>query len=644
MSVIFGIYNPSGPPVAQEALDSLAQVTARYGPDETSLSVGGSLGMAYQAFRTHQRSHLERQPGLDPFGNRIVLDGRLDNYEAIADELGIKANEHSDSSLMLKAFVHWGEKCFSRFVGEWALAIWSARDRVLYLVRDHAGSRTLLFRDLGGQIMWSTYLETFCADNVPLELNKEYLARALACQAIRELTPYKGIFAVPSAHYLRIKDGKTAMRAHWTCIADSQISYRTDAEYDEHFLHLFGQAVRRRVGPGAPILAELSGGMDSTSIVCMADYIRGAQPGMGARFDTVSYYDDTEPDWDDRPYFEAVERHRGKQGFHVDVSSRGLNCEPLVLLGRRYPYLCGDSSYLDLATQFEKAIGPGDYRAILSGIGGDELLGGVPTAVPELADYFRQGRLARLLARSFVWALAGRGGVLRMLWSTIKSTIDLYWESNTDESTIPPWLSSELRRLCRQPYTRVINKRELLCSSPSAIANGRTWWGLLETLPNRTPRILGCREYRFPYLDKELVEFLHRVPRDQLVQPGRRRLLMRRALEGIVPVEVLERKRKAFVSHGPTSRLRDARKAIEEMLTAPLAGEYGLIERNKFFEMFHAELTGEIAWVSHVTRAIEVELWLKGLNALEGPYDLATFPRYHVNRVLPVENGQLGSA
>jgi asparagine synthase (glutamine-hydrolysing) len=94
---------------------------------------------------------------------------------------------------------------------------------------------------------------------------------------------------------------------------------------------------------------------------------------------------------------------------------------------------------------------------------------------------------------------------------------------------------------------------------PSAVCNGQGWWITLETLPHLSPPLLSRHEYRYPYLDRDLVDFLFRVPREQLLRPGRRRSLMRRALKDIVPVEILERRRKAFVARGTIAGCKQAR-------------------------------------------------------------------------------------
>jgi asparagine synthase (glutamine-hydrolysing) len=471
--------------------------------------------------------------------------------------------------------------------------------------------------------MWSTYLETFCSTQSQPELNKEYLARILSCQTTGELTPYKAINAVPPAHVVAIREGEITVRPHWNWIADSQIVYKTDVEYDEHFLYLFGRAVKRRTGSGARILAELSGGMDSSSIVCMADHLAGAKRDSGDRLDTISYYDNTERDWDDGRYFQAVEKYRNKDGIHVDLSTGAPKYEPLVLSDRNYPYFCGDSSSFDLASQFEKAVGAGGYRAILSGIGGDELLGGVPTGLPELADYLISGRLPSLVVSANNWCMANRQPLIQMLYQAMLFTSSLYLPRKTDSEALPPWLNPDLRPACLLQDIANPSMLTSLSRRASALSNGRTWWSIVEGLNQRHPDILGCYEYRYPYLDRDLVEFLHRVPREKLVRPGHRRALMRRALTGIVPAEILNRRRKAYVSRRPIASLQDARSRIERILIHPELSKHSLVDAVLLRDAFSRQLSGDLTWFGQITAAINVELWLRG--SVAHAVDLPTF-------------------
>jgi asparagine synthase (glutamine-hydrolysing) len=437
------------------------------------------------------------------------------------------------------------------------------------------------------------------------------MARVLSCLELSDSTPYKGIHAVPPAHYLVFRKGVPTLRSHWNSVAETKIEYKSNAEYDEHFLSLFRQAVERRVVPGSLILAELSGGMDSSSIVCMADTVVRASSDSTELIDTISYYDPTEPDWDESPYFEGVEKHRGKSGIHLDCSTRVPSYEPLILLDRVYPYPGSDSTSLRIATELDSNIGR--YRVILSGMGGDELLGGVPAPLPELADYLRGARFLTLISRATEWCLVSRQPVIYMLFNALVFTTNLYRPSRLSGDTVPPWLNSEMRQKCFSLNVHDAAKRPRYRDIPSAINGGRVWQTVLDALPHLVPPLVGCHEYRYPYLDRDLVDFLHRVPREQLVGPGRRRLLMRRALKGIVPIEVLERKRKACISRGPLFVLRNAHQKIEELFSDSFCADCGLIDRDKFLRAFRSGIRGDLKWIGQLTRTIGLELWLHSI-------------------------------
>jgi asparagine synthase (glutamine-hydrolysing) len=635
MSVIFGICAPRAAIVDEQQLRRCGEATARYGMDGTSVHVQGRIGMGFQAFHTNDRSKLERKPAVDAAGNILALDGRLDNHLSLREILGDSDPEVPDSALALRAFERWGENCFSCLVGDWSLALWSARDGILYLARDHAGSRPLYYRAEAGETRWSSYLEGFFVEHPFPDIDREYVIRFLARIETRDLTPYRGIRVVPPAHYLAIQDGRITVRPHWRPIPISEVAYTSDGEYDEHFLHLFRQAVLRRIEPGAPILAELSGGMDSSSIVCMAEEIARTMPDPVSTIDTVSYYDDSEPDWNEREYFEAVERHCKRRGFHIDCSTKTLSYVPLTLTDRVYPYPGVDSASLDDAIRFENSVGEGRYRVILSGIGGDELLGGVPTPMPELANHLRSGRMIRLVRAAGKWSIARRQALFPLLFNTVKFTSCLYCSWGEVGRSAPSWLNREfLRERIDVQWTRP-SIREALHALPSAIAGGRAWWAMVEDLPHTCPPLLGNYEYRYPYLDRDLVDFLLRIPREQLIQPGRRRLLMRRALKGIVPEMVLERKRKAFISRGPLANLRNARSEIEGLFTGSLLTDEHLIDRNIFLEEFHQEVDGRKQWTGHLTRTISMELWLKGLRAQLASLRPITVGRESATRNLP---------
>jgi asparagine synthase (glutamine-hydrolysing) len=203
----------------------------------------------------------------------------------------------------------------------WALALWSASDRVLYLARDHAGTRFLYFEQSSQYLMWSTSLETFFVDDVKRSLDETYMVHYLSCQPLQARTPYAGIRMVPAAHYLKFSNGVIVQVAYWQWMVKEIVHYKTDAEYEEHFFSLFRQSIERRTGGWRADSCATQWGHGSSSIVCMSDYIRhSAGAGVPDLLDTFSFYDDHEPELDEMPFVRAVEKQRGRDGIHMESS------------------------------------------------------------------------------------------------------------------------------------------------------------------------------------------------------------------------------------------------------------------------------------------------------------------------------------
>lgn len=620
MSVIFGTCRPDGEIVEKEELLNLAASTERYAPDGTFVHAQSRIGMGFQPFHTTERSRMENQPLLDVQGNMLVLDGRVDNYADLCRELNVCAFNTADSQIVLAAFRRWGEGCFSLFIGDWSIVLWSAADKSLYMARDHAGSRTLYFQNRGGLLLWSTYLEQFLATEATNDVDAQYVAAYLASLPIGDLTPYGDVRAVPPAHYVVVREGRLRSIPHWQWMTGDRVRYKTDEEYERHFLSLFRTSVERRTVSGTPILAQLSGGMDSTSIVCMSDSINRSRSPAVELLDTLSCYDDSEPSWNERPYFSITEARRGKVGIHIEGSYGDLTLEALDTSQGICLFPGADSTAIDNERRFLRQIGHKDYRVILSGLGGDELLGGVPTPSPELADYLVAGKLKLLLTQATAWCIANRTAIWQELFSTVKFAAGLYRRPHIDRKKLPPWITPRLRKLSVELGHQNIAGRGHLGQPPSAIANGQCWWVILETLPHRTPAFLFRPEYRYPFLDRDLVNFLFRVSREQLVRPGRRRSLMRRALKDIVPTEILERRRKAFLIRGPLAWMQANRERIEAMFADSLAAECGFIDPKALRSSLELTVRGvDPKWRRALMKSIALELWLKSRNGRRLP-------------------------
>jgi asparagine synthase (glutamine-hydrolysing) len=611
MSIIFGLLKEQGAFVAELEVQNLASPTERYATETGSVHASGRLGMGFQPYVSHRRSAMEKRPRGSRNGNLLSFDGRLDNYEELAESLALCREEATDSEILLAAFDRWGDGCFSRLTGDWAIALWCEKDQSLYLARDHAGTRTLYFQHERDELRWSTHLDTFRAFSAEFRLAEDYVARFLTLRPIRDLTPYQGIRSVPPAHYVVIRAGTISQHAHWCSTVRSTIRYKSDAEYEAHFLSLFAQSVQRRTGPGEPILAQLSGGMDSTSIVCMSDHLRRSADPTAEILDTVSFYDDGDSSLNERSYFSITEAKRGKVGTHIDVAFSQRTFEPHNDAGGAYLLPGEDSSSIQRERKFYDTVWQRGYRSILSGIGGDEVLGGNPVALPELADHLVSGNLVCLLRQAIAWSLTDRSPLLITLQNTAKYAVDLYMHSESQNNMAPPWISGSLRQQCRArgPESSAFYSR--LGIAPHRLDNSRAWWSVMETLPHIFPELLSRPEYRYPFLDKDLVNYLFSIPRDQLLRPGRRRSLMRRAVVNIVPYEILEHRRKLAQLRSPLRVLQQAHPVLERLFADSLLVGAGFIDIDRLrIAQRNIALGNPDHWQA-LLRTIALELWLR---------------------------------
>jgi asparagine synthase (glutamine-hydrolysing) len=193
------------------------------------------------------------------------------------------------------------------------------------------------------------------------------------------------------------------------------------------------------------------------------------------------------------------------------------------------------------------------------------------------------------------------------------STLAVYRPPSLDHKRIPPWLQPALLEICRDDvrhYAPDIKRSFSL--KPSDIFNSLAWWTIVETLPHHVPETLARYEYRYPYLDRDLVEYLFSVPREQLVRPGRRRSLMRRALIHILPTEILERRRKAFIVRGPLDILRQKKEIIDDILRGSWCVDHGFVDPIRLRSSLTAVLQGhEPRWWPSLVRLISFELWMR---------------------------------
>jgi len=637
MSVQFGRWNVDGSPIDLPQLEMVKSMISSYGPDNGGCYVKKHVALLYCALHTTNESLREAQPLVLPSGSVITWDGRLDNRDDLIRDLrDLLTIDSTDVEVFASAYQRWGTACFGRIIGDWAVAIWESATQSLLLARDFVGVRQLYYLMSDSCILWSTVLDPLLmVGRRTFKLNEEYIAGWLSFYPAAHLTPYTGIQGVPPSSFVRLGPGRCEIRKYWDFDASKRIFYSDVSQYEEHFRSLLRVAVQRRLRCNGAILAELSGGMDSSSLVCLADRIIAG--GSSPRLDTVSFYSNAEPNWNEQPFFSRVEQIRGRRGHHINLDSLKIfevnaECERLQATpGYTVGWHNEAGGKLGSILQTE------GIRVVLSGLGGDEIAGGVPTGITELQDLVATGRYLELMRRLTAWALSQRRPWFRLLWESLRDFFPIGITAVPESMKPAPWLNRDFVERNRKALEGYPKRLVVFGPLPSFQANLRA----LDTL--RRQRACDAipsapaYEKRYPYLDRDLLEFIYAIPRQQIVRPGHRRYLMRRALAGIVPDEILARRRKAFVARGPrvaiTSEWASLTSVIQDLRSARL----GIVDRQSYAECLHDAQNNAEAPLVRLMRTLFLELWLKNVEQHHVSVCISNaapeIPRHHVASV-----------
>jgi asparagine synthase (glutamine-hydrolysing) len=614
MSVQFGTWNLDDKPVNSDDAEKVRHIVAPYVSEHTNSFVHESGFIHFHAFHTTKESRSAIQPYVSP-STVVTWDGRLDNRAELIRELrGAVATDGADVAVVATAYEKWSTASFGKLLGDWALVIWERNQQRLVLAKDFVGTRHLYYSVRDGQVTWNTILDPLVLlAGTSFSVSDEYIAGSLSFFPDAASTPFVGIFSVPPSCYVLVEKCRRTIRKYWDFDPGARIRYATDAEYEEHFRSIFRQSVRRRLCSDTPVLAELSGGMDSSSIVCMADSILAEGTSETPRLDTLSYYDDAEPGWDDRPYFELIERKRGVVGHHISVGSRSSFQIDFTI--DRFSAVPLDPGYgAEFDRQFASSMKLRGNRVLLSGLGGDQVTGGVPTPLPELCDLLATGQIRKLATKLKLWALQEKRPWFHLLWEASARFLPSPFAAIAKHERPAPWLSPQFVKRHRPALCGYERRCEFFGPLPSYRDNLSALERLRRQLAcEPTDTSLAC-ERRYPYLDRSLLEFLYAIPREQIVRPGQRRFLMRRSLVGIVPDEILNRKRKAFVARAPMVSIATNWSTLAEVSQQLISARLGIVAPDLFLCALRKAREGREVPLVFLLRTLTVEAWLRTLN------------------------------
>lgn len=574
MCGIAGIVMKPAGPVKKELVRSLLQHLEHRGPDdcgflsfrdgEISLDRAVNRDIVAEAVLVHQRlsildlSDAGWQPMGTPDGRYyIVFNGEIYNYVEIRDELkraGHIFRSRSDTEVLLRAYAHWGEESLNRLVGMFAFAVLDVQDRILFLARDFFGIKPLYYTNCTDGFAFASEIKALLelrgvTRRVHPQRLYDYLRFGITDHAAE--TMFLDIRQLPAGHYLKISlDNPDA--THQVRYWQLDLAQTSDLSFDEaagRLRDLFLDNVRLHLRSDVPIGAALSGGLDSSSIV-MA--MRHVEPSLDIH--TFSYVAD-DPNLSEERWVDVV-----GEAAHATVHKVRPDPDDLItdldLLVSLQEEAFGTTSIYAQRRIFRRAREAG-IKVMLDGQGADEIFGGY--------HHFISARIGSLVMRG-QWPEAIR---LLLKASRLPGLGLLSLGLRTADVLIPPSLQAPFRALINKEFNlswmnlKWFSKngveQRIPTSSNGTSKNGNRKDLLKQSLydsliHSSLPHLLRYEdrnsmafsiESRVPFLTPTLVRFVLALPERYIVDSnGNTKAVFRRAMRGIVPDAVLDRRDK----------------------------------------------------------------------------------------------------
>lgn len=279
MSGIYGIFHKNQAPVTPNDLATIAQCMAFWGPDGHGEWVAGALGLGHLMLHTTPESCQERLPAAHPHIPDFVItaDAWLDNRAELFALLGVDRDEQAtmpDSTLILLAYEKWGTACAAYLLGDFAFVIWDGVEQRLFCARDPFGCKPFLYYDDGQRFLFASDINGLLAalPNTPA-LHEPLLAAWLQENthfAEKRLTFYQGIVKLPPAHTLTVTATQSQLVEYWSPLDAPSVQVNSVDEAVETVCERLHQAVATRLRTPFALGAHLSGGMDSSVVTALA--------------------------------------------------------------------------------------------------------------------------------------------------------------------------------------------------------------------------------------------------------------------------------------------------------------------------------------------------------------------------------------
>ena len=558
-----------------------------------------------------ERELMAQDTSIDRFERASLVhwDGRLDNRDdllpLLADSL---RDDTSNSAIALATYKRWGVDGFVRLIGDWSIVIQDHVSRAIVLASDYAGVRPLYYSVQQQHVFWSSRLQSVVDATRISELDEQYVGAFLLFGGCPNRTPYNGIYSVPAGHSVHVSSTGVKISRFWELPIRDEVRHQSERRYEEQLRALFREAVSVRLQTGAPVLAELSGGLDSSSVISMANQLMRSGAARATSLTSVSYV------WRnslDEPFIREMESFCGVRGIHISTHDVPVAAEKDV--GNATPAMFQPfrTSLASLARQY-------GANVILTGSHGDLMMGNWFDDSCQLAAFLRRLCIARACKEALEWSKILRRPVYRLLWQALCAALpsalaplDIYAASDgsyvikSAETSLLPGVIDRLG----VSEARLFSDDWML-AAPERRKYFRALSMMIELRALQAPEPLQHLDYTHPFAHRPLVEFVMTVPVDVLCGPGQPRKLMRSALSDLWPVKLRHRRSKGLFHVPSQESLRQLARILLNDRELHLV-ERGFVDRQSVLSRMQRLSTGLDCNIAQLRYVILLELWLR---------------------------------
>ncbi|MGH6923191.1 MAG: asparagine synthase (glutamine-hydrolyzing) [Propylenella sp.] len=570
------------------------------GPDADGVFCGEDVGLAHRRL-----SIIDLSAGAQPMANEdetiwISFNGEIFNYVELRDELsarGVRFRTSSDTEVIIRLYEEMGTNCVERLNGDFAFAIWDARQRRLMLARDRMGVRPLFYAWRRGTLYFASEAKALLqVPGIEAELDPVALDQIFALWfPLAPRTIFKGLLELPPAHVLIARADHAEVRRYWWLAfpdaADDRRGDRSEGEIVEEVRALLTDATRIRLRSDVPVGSYLSGGLDSSLVAAMArGFVSERLRTFSVRFDT--------PEFDETEFQMEMADALGTDHSAILCRPADIGAAfPDVVRHAERPILRTAPAPLELLSGLVREEG---FKVVLTGEGADEVFGGY--------DIFKEAKLRRFCARQPL--SAARPLLFRRLYPYLpqlqaQSAAYLKAFFATDLDAVGDPLFSHLPRFRSTAGTKLFFSGELkrTLAGYDALDDLRAdlpadfsrWHPLsqaqyLETaylLPGYILSAQGDRmamansvEGRFPFLDHRVVEAAARIPSRMKLRGLTEKYVLRQVARDLLPARLAERPKQPYRAPDSASFFGAAAPDyVARLLSGPAIAGAGLFDR-----------------------------------------------------------------